>query len=102
MTTTATQQVAAELRANMARRRMPQTALAKATGKHQTYWSRRMLGDVALDVDDLAALAEILEISVADLLAPLLTDGRGTSPIWRYGPIAGDKGARRGDWRLAA
>ncbi|MCL1871843.1 MAG: helix-turn-helix domain-containing protein [Promicromonosporaceae bacterium] len=71
MDTTAAQQVAAEVRAALARHRLSQRDLASATGKSQAYWSRRMTGETALDVVDLSALAAFTHVPVAQLVAPL-------------------------------
>lgn len=56
--------VAAEVRAEMARARVSGNRLAKLTSKSQAYWSRRITGDVAFDVDDLATLAAVLEVPI--------------------------------------
>lgn len=60
----ATQQVAAEIRAELARKQVTQTQLAEATGRSQAYWSRRLSGDHNLSVGDIAAVAELLEVPV--------------------------------------
>lgn len=56
--------VAAEVRAEMARARISGSRLGKMTGKSQAYWSRRITGDVAFDVDDLATLAGLLGVPI--------------------------------------
>lgn len=60
----ATQQVAAEVRAALARRQVTQTTLAEATNRSQAYWSRRLSGDHTLSVADLAAVADVLGVPV--------------------------------------
>ena len=95
---TARELVAEEARALMARRRVSQTDLAAATSTTQPYWSRRLTGAVALDVDDLAALAAFLDVPVTDLLAPLGARSANAS----YRAAAGHSGAVRADLALAA
>lgn len=48
----------------MARRRLTGRELARRTGKSQPYWSRRLTGEVAFDVDDLSSVAAYLEVPV--------------------------------------
>lgn len=60
-------QVAEEVRALMGRRRISGVKLAKALGRSQPYVWRRLSGETAFDVDDLQALARILNVSVVDL-----------------------------------
>lgn len=59
--------VAEELRALLARRRLSGVQLAKQIHKSQPYVSRRLNGDVAFDLDDLEAIAAVLDIQVTDL-----------------------------------
>jgi len=54
--------VAGEARAEMARSRVTISQLPELLGKSQSYWSRRINGEVALDVEDLAALAALLRV----------------------------------------
>ncbi|MGN7705062.1 helix-turn-helix domain-containing protein, partial [Cellulosimicrobium sp. 22601] len=61
--------VAAEVRAEMARVRLSGRTLGRMTGKSQAYWSRRISGDVALDVDDLATLSRVLGVPMWQLIA---------------------------------
>ena len=61
--------VAGEARAALARRRITQKQLAKDTGRSQTYWSRRLSGEIALDVADLAVIARVTGVPMADLVA---------------------------------
>jgi hypothetical protein len=56
--------VAGEVRAQLARRRRSARSVALELGWTQPYMSRRINGDVAFDVDDLAALAELLDVPV--------------------------------------
>ena len=90
--------VAGDVRAEMARRRMTGRELARRTGKSQPYWSRRLSGDVALDVDDLEAVAAHLEVSASDLVRSI----GGNPPIGGYGQAPGHEGDEADVWGLAA
>lgn len=68
MKTTA-QRTGANVRAEMARRDMNQSALAEQLGISQSMLSYRLSGKVAFDVDELARVAAVLEVPVATLLA---------------------------------
>jgi transcriptional regulator with XRE-family HTH domain len=65
---TLTDAVAAEVRAEMARKRVTQGALARAIGKTQQFVSRRISGEVAFDTDDIDVIARELDVSPLDLL----------------------------------
>lgn len=65
---TQTQLVAANIRAEMARQRIPQTAIAAALGITQQSVSNRINGRVPIDVDELAVFARLLGVPVASLL----------------------------------
>lgn len=69
------ERVAEEVRALMARRRITQTALATAVGQSQAAMSRRIVGDVAFDLDDLEKIAPLLGVGVAQLLG--MSEGPG-------------------------
>lgn len=63
-----------EVRAHMGRRRVSASALGRMTGTTQAYWSRRLTGMTAFDVDDLANLSRILQVPMTAFLpfdAPL-------------------------------
>lgn len=60
--------MAAEVRAEMARQRVSQTALAEKLEVSQPYISRRLTGDVSFDVDELAAVAEALDVPLEQFL----------------------------------
>jgi transcriptional regulator with XRE-family HTH domain len=64
VSTTLREQVAEEVRVAMARRRISGSALARLMGKDQTWVSRRLRGLVAFDMDDLEAIAAVLEAQV--------------------------------------
>lgn len=71
------QAVAEEVRAQMARRRISGSELARRLGKPQPWVSRRTTGAVALDFDDLDIIAGALDCNVSDLMPPGLRTGRG-------------------------
>ena len=54
--------IAAEVRAQLARRRRSARSVALELGWTQPYMSRRVNGTVPFNVDDLAALAELLDV----------------------------------------
>lgn len=60
--------VAAEVRAYMARRRITGNQLPGLIGKSQSYWSRRLNGETAFDVDDLAVLGRLLDVDAVVFL----------------------------------
>jgi len=60
--------VAAEVRAALARKRISQRQLANLLGLTQPVVWRRLRGDVAFSVDELQAVAEALEVPVSSLI----------------------------------
>ena len=56
------------VRAEIARRRLSQTAIAAAMGQNQQWLSRRLIGYVPLSVPELMALAQIIGCSLGSLL----------------------------------
>lgn len=60
--------VAEEVRALLARRRVSGVKLAETMGRSQAYISRRLNGETAFDLDDLAHIAAVLQVPVSDLL----------------------------------
>lgn len=58
--------VVGEVRANLARRRLSARQAAARLGWSQPYMARRMTGDKAFDVADLAALSQLLEVPIED------------------------------------
>jgi transcriptional regulator with XRE-family HTH domain len=60
------QAVAAEVRAQLARRRMSGRRAAFALGWKQPYIARRLSGEIPFDVNDLTALAQLLELPVSE------------------------------------
>lgn len=65
---TTTERVAAEVRAQMARKRVTQTDLAAALGVSQMTISRRLNGRAPFDVEELAAVALALDVPLATLV----------------------------------
>jgi transcriptional regulator with XRE-family HTH domain len=61
-------QVAEEIRALMARRRIRQSQLAREIGENDQWVSVRLNGRQAIDLNDLQRIAEALDVSPADLL----------------------------------
>jgi transcriptional regulator with XRE-family HTH domain len=68
------EQAAEEIRALLARRKMSAAKLATRMGVGQTYLSRRMTGEVPLDLDDLEIIARELNVTVAELLGTGVKD----------------------------
>lgn len=74
MTTGLSQIVADNVRAELARRKMPQRALAEALGTSEAVVYRRLRGDVPFDVAELGAIAELLDMDASDLLPARVTN----------------------------
>lgn len=68
MTTGVSHTVADNVRAEMARRKVSQRAMAEALGTSQPALSRRLTGEVAFDVVELASVAQLLGMDPRDLL----------------------------------
>ena len=68
MTQTITEQVAANVRVELARRRLGQVAVARTLGLSQAAVSRRLNGSVPLDVNELTLIADLLGLTASDLL----------------------------------
>lgn len=68
MTTGVSQAVADSVRAEMARRKITQIAVAEALGVSNAAVNRRLSGQVAWDVAELATVAELLDMDPRDLL----------------------------------
>lgn len=68
------ERLAEEVRAAMARRRIPQSTLAEALSKSQAAVSRRLSGKVAFDVNELEIVASVIGIPAADLITPALAE----------------------------
>ena len=66
---TATERVAANIRAELARQGISQTDLAASLRKSQPTVSRRLLGRVPFSVDELDIIADLLDVPMAQLVA---------------------------------
>ncbi len=66
---TTDQRVAANVRAELARRRVNRQALAKAMGIGPMAISRRMSGQVSFSIAELYRVAEILKVDISALIA---------------------------------
>ena len=62
-------QAAGEVRAALARANVTQTTVAEVTGRSQAYWSRRLSGEVPMDVSDLAVIADLTGVPMSHLVA---------------------------------
>lgn len=62
--TSYSQSVAAEVRAEMARQQKAGVDLAKHLGMKQSTLSRRLTGEIAFNLDQIAAVAEWLEVEI--------------------------------------
>lgn len=60
--------VAAEVRAELARRKIPQSGLVGILQMSEVSVSRRLRGETPFDVNELAAVAEFLGVPVAQFL----------------------------------
>lgn len=76
------EQVAEEVRALMARRRISGVQIAKRIGRSQTYIWRRLSGETAFDLDDLQALAVVLDVEVIDLFGYSKSRGNEQDAVW--------------------
>ena len=65
---TTSQRVGANVRAEMARHRLSQERIAKQLNISQQALSQRLGGKVAFRVDELDSLADILSVSITDLM----------------------------------
>jgi transcriptional regulator with XRE-family HTH domain len=67
----ATELVAAEIRAEMARQRVSHADVAAKLGVSRPWLSRRLSGDTSMSVDDVAKIAEALGVPLAQFTAPI-------------------------------
>jgi transcriptional regulator with XRE-family HTH domain len=65
---TTSHEVAATIRAELARRRIPQARLAQLLGMTQVSVSRRLTGQTPITVDELVTIAGFLELPISQLL----------------------------------
>lgn len=68
MQTTPSAEIGANIRAEMARRGVSQTAMASQMGIGQSALSKRLAGTVPLDVNELAAVARFLNVDLSVLI----------------------------------
>lgn len=73
--------VAEEIRVLLARRKMSATQLARLTGLKQSSLSRRMTGETAFDMDDLELIADVLGVSVTDLMPQRVAASRDSKVV---------------------
>lgn len=69
MTQTLSTQVAAAVRAEAARKRIGQDAIASALGLSQASVSRRLRGVAPFELDEIPVVADLLGVSVSQILA---------------------------------
>lgn len=60
--------VGAEVRGLLAKHKISQTSAGTRLGLSQSAMSRRLAGEIAFNVDELAALADLIGVPVSDLL----------------------------------
>lgn len=72
-----------EVRAEMGRRRVNASELGRRTQRPQQYWSRRLTGLTALDVDDLATLSSILEVPMSRFMPDVIVGPGPNGPDGR-------------------
>lgn len=63
-----TEDVAGNVRAEMARRRIGQPQIAQALGLSQASVSRRLMGQTPIDVNELEVIAQVLDVPISTLL----------------------------------
>jgi predicted transcriptional regulator len=68
MSTSPTEVTGANVRAEMARRKVSQVAVAAHLGCSQAAVSKRLSGDVAFDINELHLIAAFLDVPLAALL----------------------------------
>lgn len=81
------ERTAEEVRVALARKRMSASQLARQMRKSQAYIWRRLSGETAFDVDDLEAIAAILDVTPVDLLPSTVGSAGGIKPPYVPGPV---------------
>lgn len=66
--TPTSERIASNVRAEMARRRITQTEIAKKAGIPQSGLSRRLVGSTPFTVNEIERIAEVLDIQVNELI----------------------------------
>ena len=74
MATTPSATTGANVRAEMARRGVSQTALAQTVGLSQTAISKRLRGATPFDVNELIAVAAALDVPLSALLSGVVEE----------------------------
>lgn len=74
MQTTSREEIAANVRAAMAYRRVEQAAIATVIGKSRSATSTRLNGQSNFRIDELQAIAALLDVPLEQLLAPARTE----------------------------
>jgi transcriptional regulator with XRE-family HTH domain len=72
------QTITQEIRAEMARQRLSQHALAERLGWTQGYLNRRLTADVSMSIEDLEAIARGLGIPLLQVVWPGQTTATGS------------------------
>jgi len=68
MTQTLSGEVAANIRAELARQKVSQTQVAERLGLSQAAVSRRLSGALPFELDEIAAVADLLNVRARDLI----------------------------------
>jgi transcriptional regulator with XRE-family HTH domain len=76
--------VAEEIRVILARKKMSGVELGRRAGIKQSSMSRRLTGQTAFDMDEIEAIAAVLEVSVADLLPKTVEAGGSLRRPYEY------------------
>jgi transcriptional regulator with XRE-family HTH domain len=93
MTHRLTVTLADEIRAELARKRVLASELAGHLGRSEAYVSRRLSAELPFNVDDLALTAELLDVSIVDLMARATktSAGRGSGQRSQTQPPSGER-----------
>lgn len=77
------ERIAANVRAELARAQVKPSHLPKLVGGSQSYWSRRVNGELPFDTDHLADLAALLRVDIRAFLD--VDDDRSAGNIYFHG-----------------
>lgn len=89
--TSAREMVAAEVRAELARKRQNSNSLPKFIGKSQRYWYERINARLAFSVDDLAALSTFLQVPMSNFIPSIIAPDP-TAPETQNSPASEETG----------
>lgn len=81
MTTTPTATAGANVRGEMARRRVTQARLSSALGISQAAVSKRLRGETPFDINELALIARVLDVPLARLTEGVDTPATEATPV---------------------